>query len=105
MPDEQCFFILSPYDIVKAERRNCDDHIEFLISKKKFDEAIKALDKLSSRTDRPKIYTRQVRPLEIYLNRIIKSFNFERLSAENISNIYWKQIKKKKLLNFSLMFI
>ena len=45
LPDEQCFFILSPYDIVKAERRDYDDHIEYLIYKKRFDEAIKTFEK------------------------------------------------------------
>ncbi|CAF3249009.1 unnamed protein product [Rotaria sp. Silwood2] len=35
---EQCVFILSSFNIVKAERRDYDDHIEYLINKNKFDE-------------------------------------------------------------------
>ncbi|CAF3936540.1 unnamed protein product, partial [Rotaria sp. Silwood1] len=57
--DEQWFFILSPFDIVKAERRNYDDHIEYLINKKKFDEAIQAFEKPLNINEKPKKYTKQ----------------------------------------------
>ncbi|CAF1151020.1 unnamed protein product [Rotaria sordida] len=59
LQDEHCFFILSPYDIVKAERRDYDDHIEYLINKKKFDEAIEAFEKRPNANERPKRYTQQ----------------------------------------------
>ncbi|CAF4220284.1 unnamed protein product, partial [Rotaria sp. Silwood2] len=60
LPDEQCFFILSPFDIVKAERRDYDDHIEYLINKKKFDEAIQAFEKPPNNNERSKRYTKQI---------------------------------------------
>lgn len=60
LPDEQCFFILSPSDIVKAERRDYDDHIDFLINKKKFDEAIEAFEKPKNANQRPRRHTQQV---------------------------------------------
>ncbi|CAF3554410.1 unnamed protein product [Rotaria sp. Silwood1] len=59
LADEQWFFILSPFDIVKAERRNYDDHIEYLINKKKFDEAIQAFEKPLNINEKPKKYTKQ----------------------------------------------
>lgn len=49
LPDENSFFILSPYEIMKAERRDFDDHIDFLISKKKFQEAIQVFEKPNRR--------------------------------------------------------
>jgi len=72
LPDEQCLFILSPFDIVKAERRDYDDHIDFLINKKQFDEAIKAFEKPTNTTEKPKRHTQQVK----YFNKInsIESF-------------------------------
>ncbi|CAF3876112.1 unnamed protein product [Rotaria magnacalcarata] len=63
LPDEQCFFILSPYDIVKAERRDYDDHIEYLINKKRFEDAIKAFENPPSPNEKPKRYN----PQTIYL--------------------------------------
>ncbi|CAF1302705.1 unnamed protein product [Adineta steineri] len=60
LPDEQCFFILNPYSISKAERRDYDDHIDFLIKKQKFDEAIQAFEKPPTRIDaKPKRHTQQ----------------------------------------------
>jgi hypothetical protein len=61
LPDEKCFFILSPYDIVKAEQRHYDDHIDFLIQRKKFDDAIQAFLKPPSVQQRPERHTLQVR--------------------------------------------
>jgi len=60
LPDEQCYFILSPYDIVKAERRDYDDHIDFLINKKRFDEAIQAFENPPNINQRPSRHTLQV---------------------------------------------
>ncbi|UJR09415.1 hypothetical protein I4U23_013656 [Adineta vaga] len=59
LPDEQCFFILNPYDIVKAEHRNYDDHIDYLISKKRFDEAIQAFETPKNANDKPRQHTKQ----------------------------------------------
>ncbi|CAF4687036.1 unnamed protein product [Rotaria sp. Silwood2] len=56
---EQCVFILSSFDIVKAERRDYDDHIEYLINKNKFDEAIQAFKKPPNNNEKPKRYTKQ----------------------------------------------
>jgi hypothetical protein len=60
LPDEQCYFILNPYDIVKAECRDYDDHIDFLINKKQFDDAIKAFEKPPSINEKPRRHTSQV---------------------------------------------
>ncbi|CAF0783646.1 unnamed protein product [Adineta ricciae] len=59
LPDERCFFILSPYDIIKAEHRNYDDHIDYLISKKRFDEAIQAFEQPKNTTDKPQRHTKR----------------------------------------------
>ncbi len=40
LADERCFFILSPYDIVKGEHRDYDDHIDFLISKNQYEVSV-----------------------------------------------------------------
>jgi hypothetical protein len=61
LPDEECFFILSRCNIVKAERRDYDDHIDFLINKKKFDEAIIAYEKPPNANERPRRHNQQVK--------------------------------------------
>ncbi len=45
---------------MKAEHRDYDDHIEFFISKKRFDEAIHAFKNPPSAINKPKRYTEQV---------------------------------------------
>lgn len=52
---------MSPYDITKAENRDYDDHIDFLISKKKFNDAIKAFEKPPNNIEKPRRHTRKVR--------------------------------------------
>lgn len=61
LPDEKCFFILSPFDITKAEQRDYDDHIDFLINKNQFDEAIQAFEKPPSSHQKPVRTTQQVK--------------------------------------------
>ncbi|CAF4802170.1 unnamed protein product, partial [Rotaria socialis] len=41
------FLILSPYNIIKSERQDYDDHIELLINKNKFHERNTILRKIS----------------------------------------------------------
>jgi tetratricopeptide (TPR) repeat protein len=60
LSDERCFFIQNPYEIVKAERRDYDDHIDFLIDKKRFDEAIQAFEKPLNINEKPRRHTQQV---------------------------------------------
>lgn len=60
LPDEQCYFILNPFDVVKAEKRDYDDHIDFLINKKRFTEAVEAFEKPPDAAHMPRRHTRQV---------------------------------------------
>lgn len=60
LPDEQCYFILSPFDVVKAEKRDYDDHIDFLIDRKRFTDAIEAFEKPPSASQSPRRHTKQV---------------------------------------------
>lgn len=86
LPDENSFFILSPYEIMKAERRDFDDHIDFLISKKKFEEAIQVFEKPARRDAVARRHTQKVRR-EFQKNTFQSSrcFHF-RAFIENLSN-------------------
>ena len=60
LPDEKCFFILNPFDVVRAESRDYDDHIDYLINKNQFEEAIKAYEHPSDATQRARRHNHEV---------------------------------------------
>ncbi|KAJ3124212.1 Vacuolar protein sorting-associated protein 41 [Nowakowskiella sp. JEL0407] len=43
-PSEASYYIMSPKDIILAKPRDLDDHIEFLVERKKYSEALKAAE-------------------------------------------------------------
>jgi tetratricopeptide (TPR) repeat protein len=72
LPDEKCFFILNPFDVIRAESRDYDDHIDFLINKNQFEEAIKAYENPPNPNQRPKRHNQEV--IFIDLNSFNHSF-------------------------------
>lgn len=88
LPDEKCFFILNPFDVIKAESRDYDDHIDFLIGKNKFTEAIEAFEHPKSSTQRARRHNKQV---ILIFSKYSNLFLFvEYLSSEcKISNRTW----------------
>ena len=57
LPDEKCFFILNPFDVVKAESRDYDDHIDYFIERKRFTQAIEAFENPPSASEKPRRHT------------------------------------------------
>lgn len=83
LPDENSFFILSPYEIMKAERRDFDDHVDFLISKKKFQEAIQVFEKPNRRDAVAQRHTQKVRKKNhVKTDRWIRNVSFQSVYGE-----------------------
>lgn len=89
LPDEQCYFILSPFDVVKAEKRDYDDHIDFLIERKRFTEAVEAFEKPPSTTQMPRRHTKQV---DLFFSSFFYSHRLFPLLSSRLSIVHMRTI-------------
>lgn len=47
---ESTFYIVSPKDIVAAKPRDIDDHIQWLVERRRYEDALKIAEEIESRT-------------------------------------------------------
>lgn len=82
---ESLFYIVSPKDVVVAKERDQDDHIDWLLDKKKYEEALMAAEisfKNIKRHDVQKIGM-------AYINHLVEKGDYDGAARFLFNNSYW----------------
>ncbi|KAJ3118782.1 Vacuolar protein sorting-associated protein 41 [Phlyctochytrium bullatum] len=86
-PSERTFYIVSPKDIVVAKPRDLDDHIEWLVERARYEEALQAAEGAKAKGYSGRLTVAQVVEIGVkYLESLISDGKFQ-LAASTTTNI------------------